>query len=43
MNLLMRRLDEQQRRWFAAVESRQVGRGGYTLIPLITRLDEGII
>jgi hypothetical protein len=43
MNLLMSRLDEQQRRWFAAVESRQVGRGGDTLMSLITGLDEGTI
>jgi hypothetical protein len=38
MNLLMSRLDEQQRRWFAALESKKVGYGGDTLIALITGL-----
>lgn len=43
MNLLMSRLDEQQRRWFAAVESQRAGRGGDTLVALITGLDEKTI
>jgi hypothetical protein len=43
MNVLMSRLDEQQRRWFAALESLRVGRGGDTLLSLITGLDEGTI
>lgn len=43
MNLLMSRLDEQQRRWFAAVESQRVGRGGDTLLARITGLDESTI
>jgi hypothetical protein len=43
MNLLMSRLDEQQRRWFAAVEAERVGRGGDTLLARITGLDEGTI
>jgi len=38
MNLLMSRLDEQQRRWFAALESKKVGYGGDTLLALITGL-----
>jgi|SRR5262245_17762449 len=38
MNLLMSRLDEQQRRWFAALESNKVGYGGDTLLALITGL-----
>jgi hypothetical protein len=38
MNLLLSRLDEQQRRWYAAVESRQVGHGGDVLLSLITGL-----
>jgi hypothetical protein len=38
INLLMSRLDEQQRRWFAALESKKVGYGGDTLFSLITGL-----
>ncbi len=38
INLLMSRLDEQQRRWFAALESKKVGYGGDTLLALITGL-----
>jgi hypothetical protein len=38
MNLLASRLDEQQRRWFAAIESKKVGYGGDTLVALITGL-----
>jgi hypothetical protein len=38
INLLMSRLDEQQRRWFAAVESRKVGHGGDALLSQITGL-----
>jgi hypothetical protein len=38
MNLLLSRLDEQQRRWYAAVESHKVGHGGDTLLSLITGL-----
>ena len=38
MNLLLSRLDEQQRRWYAAVESLKVGHGGDTLLALITGL-----
>jgi len=38
MNLLASRLDEQQRRWFAALESKKVGHGGDTLVALITGL-----
>ncbi len=39
MNLLVSRLDEQQRRWFAAIESNRIGRGGDTLLSQITRMD----
>ena len=28
MNLLLSRLDEQQRRWYAALESQRIGHGG---------------
>jgi hypothetical protein len=38
MNLLLSRLDEQQRRWLAALESKKVGHGGDTLLALITGL-----
>jgi hypothetical protein len=38
MNLLMHRLDEQQRRWVAALESKMVGHGGDTLLSRITGL-----
>lgn len=41
--LVCRRLDEQQRRWFAAVESNRVGWGGDTLLSQITGLDEKTI
>ena len=38
INLLMSRLDEQQRRWFAALQSKKTGYGGDTLFSLITGL-----
>jgi hypothetical protein len=38
LNLLMGRLDEQQRRWLAALESKKLGRGGDALVSLITGL-----
>ena len=38
LNLLMSRLDEQQRRWLAALESPKFGYGGDTLLALITGL-----
>ncbi len=39
MNLLMSRLDEQQRRWYAAVESAKLGHGGDRHLSRITGLD----
>ena len=39
INLLLSRLDEQQRRWYAAVESNRVGQGGDQLVSQITGLD----
>ncbi len=39
MNLLMSRLDEQQRRWYAAVESERIGHGGDVQISRITGMD----
>ena len=38
MNLLLSRLNEQQRRWFAALESKNVGHGGDSLLSRITGL-----
>lgn len=36
MNLLASRLDEQQRRWFVAIESKKIGHGGDRLMSLVT-------
>jgi hypothetical protein len=38
MNLLLSRLDEQQRRWYVAVEALKLGRGGIKLMSEITGL-----
>jgi hypothetical protein len=38
MNLLVSRLDEQQRRWYAALESARLGHGGDRFISLVTGL-----
>ena len=38
MNLLLSRLDEQQRRWYAAVESARLGHGGDRAVARITGL-----
>ena len=43
MNLLLSRLDEQQRRWYVAVESNRVGASGDRLLAQITGLDEKTI
>lgn len=43
MNLLLSRLDEQQRRWYVAVESNRIGAGGDRLLSHITGLDEKTI
>ncbi len=43
MNLLLSRLDEQQRRWYAAVESNRIGPSGDWLLAQITGLDEKTI
>jgi len=39
INLLLSRLDEQQRRWYGAVESEKIGYGGDSLVSRITGLD----
>jgi hypothetical protein len=35
-NLLLSRLDEQQRRWYVALEAKKLGHGGMTLLSQIT-------
>jgi hypothetical protein len=39
MNLLLSRLDEQQRRWYVALESKRLGHGGDRLMSLITGMN----
>lgn len=39
MNVFLSRLDEQQRRWYAALESSRLGHGGDQQIARITGLD----
>jgi hypothetical protein len=39
MNVFLNRLNEQQRRWYVALESKKIGHGGDTLLSLITGLD----
>jgi hypothetical protein len=39
MNVLLSRLDEQQRRWYAAIEANRLGHGGEQLVAQITGLD----
>ena len=36
MNLLLSRLDEQERRWYVALESKKVGRGGDRFMSVVT-------
>jgi hypothetical protein len=36
MNLFLERLDEQQRRWYVAIESMKIGHGGDRRLSLIT-------
>ena len=43
MNLLLSRLGEAERRWYAAVEANRLGRGGIGLVAQITGLDEKTI
>jgi hypothetical protein len=43
MNLFLSRLDEQQRRWYVALESLRVGHGGIRLLSQITGMDEKTI
>ena len=43
LNLLLSRLDEQQRRWLVAYEAQRIGHGGDKMLSLITGLDEKTI
>ncbi len=43
MNVCLSRLDEAQRRWYAALESQRIGHGGDRLVAQITGLDEKTI
>jgi hypothetical protein len=43
INLLVSRLDEQQRRWFVALEASRLGHGGTRQLALITGLSEHTI
>jgi hypothetical protein len=43
MNLLLSRLDEQQRRWYLAVESQRLGHGADRLLLEITGVDDKTI
>lgn len=43
INLLVSQLDEQQRRWFVALEASRLGRGGVCLMSKITGMDEKTI
>ena len=39
MNVLLSRLDEQQRRWYVALESKKIGHGGDIELSAITGMD----
>nr|WP_240635906.1 hypothetical protein [Caldimonas tepidiphila] len=43
INLLLNRLDEQQRRWYAALQAKQLGRGGVQLMSWVTGISEKTI
>ena len=43
MNVLLSRLDEQQRRWYVALEAKKLGHGGIEQMGLITGMDVGTI
>ena len=43
LNVLLSRLDEQQRRWLAAAESLRLGHGGDVAVSRITGMDVGTI
>ena len=39
MNVFLSRLNEQQRRWYAGLESKKMGHGGDSMVALITGMD----
>ena len=43
MNLLLSRLDEQQRRWHVAVEAEKIGHGGTEYLSLVTGINVNTI
>jgi hypothetical protein len=43
MNLFLSRLDEQQRRWYVALEAERLGHGGERRLAAMTGLDEKTI
>ncbi len=43
MNVFLSRLNEQQRRWYVALESQRIGHGGDRLLSQMTGLDEATI
>ena len=43
MNVFLRRLDEQQRRWYIALEAQKLGHGGMKRMAEITGMDIGTI
>jgi hypothetical protein len=43
INLFLSRLDEQQRRWYVALEANRLGEGGVSLLAQISGMDEKTI
>lgn len=43
INVLLSRLDEQERRWYAGLEAKRLGHGGIGKVSQITGLDEKTI
>ncbi len=43
MNLLLSRLDEQQRRWYVAIEAKKLGHGGVKQMSMVTRMHSDTI
>ncbi|MCL4835103.1 MAG: hypothetical protein KJZ86_21855 [Caldilineaceae bacterium] len=43
MNVFLSRLDENQRRWYVALESKRIGKGGDSVMSQITGMDEKTI
>lgn len=43
MNVFMSRLDEQERRWYAALEAKKLGHGGIEILSKITGLNANTI